>query len=297
MYPEKLGTAKHESWKANELFLDPQRMAKGFIMHDYSIGMHRQSFYEINIVMKGGGMHYFGDRRISAEAGDVFIIPPDMSHGYAGCEGFDVYHLILSPRYLEKNSAELMLLPAFPSLFHLEPTLRVRSNTDLHLKLDRERLDRLSPLLKSIEEHSKKDSAENFIICASEAMIAIAILCSAYKNVLHTDNTDRDFLKSLSLIYERYSERISVERLCAVAKMSKSSYMAKFKKATGATPGELLLSRRIAAAKTLLAESSDSVFDISQAVGFYDASHFIKAFKKAEGVSPTEYRSGYRSMS
>ena len=58
-------------------------------MKDYEIGMHEQEFYEINLITKGEGMHYIDDSRIKAEVGDVFIIPPKISHGYLGGKDFD----------------------------------------------------------------------------------------------------------------------------------------------------------------------------------------------------------------
>ena len=56
--------------------------------------MHEQDFYEINIIVKGTGMHYINDNKVLAKVGDVFILPPRVPRGYYDNEGFDVYHLL-----------------------------------------------------------------------------------------------------------------------------------------------------------------------------------------------------------
>lgn len=47
---------------------------------------------------------------------------------------------------------------------------------------------------------------------------------------------------------------------------------------------------RINLAKQLLFESEQTITSIGAYVGFYDSSHFLKAFKKMVGISPKEYR-------
>ena len=97
-----------------------------FVMESYEIGMHKQEFFEINIVVKGSGSHHIEKNEIPAVVGDVFIIPPEMEHGYTGGEGFDVYHILVSNRFIERNITELEQIPGFSMLFSLEPMIRAR---------------------------------------------------------------------------------------------------------------------------------------------------------------------------
>ncbi len=295
MHPERLEAAKHRHWETNEIFKTPSHSVRGFIMRDYSIGMHTQNFYEINIVLDGEGAHYIGENSVAVSRGDVFIIPPNVPHGYFGGQGFNVYHLVLSPRYLSKNSAELSLLPSFSSLFHIEPTLRGQKSSKLHLHLEKDELCGLIELLESIIHHSESERIEDKIIASSEAMIAVTKLCELYgKKLQHAPpSEDSEFLKSVAYIYENYSKRICIEELCKIAKMSRSAYISKFKRVLGCSPGGFLTSQRISSAKTLLCETSKSVFEISQTTGFYDSSHFCRAFLKEVGCSPAEFRQAH----
>jgi AraC-like DNA-binding protein len=47
---------------------------------------------------------------------------------------------------------------------------------------------------------------------------------------------------------------------------------------------------RLQLARRQLTESNDAVGTIAQACGFYDQSHFTRAFKKYTGLTPLAYR-------
>ena len=63
-----------------------------------------------------------------------------------------------------------------------------------------------------------------------------------------------------------------------------------FKKSLGLSPHKYVLQNRIERAKKLITVSGDlSLSDIALQAGFYDQTHFGKAFKKYMGVSPKAF--------
>jgi AraC-like DNA-binding protein len=58
----------------------------------------------------------------------------------------------------------------------------------------------------------------------------------------------------------------------------------------GITVGEYIRNLRIAEAKRDLASSAESITDIAQRLGFFDQSHFTRAFKAATGLAPIRFR-------
>lgn len=75
-----------------------------------------------------------------------------------------------------------------------------------------------------------------------------------------------------------------------------------FKSQTGDSPAHYLKTVRLERACELLAATDLSVKEVMHKVGLADQSHFAKDFKKAYGITPTEYRqtlreSGYRHQS
>ncbi|MGB7319784.1 MAG: helix-turn-helix domain-containing protein, partial [Albidovulum sp.] len=56
------------------------------------------------------------------------------------------------------------------------------------------------------------------------------------------------------------------------------------------TPAEANRKIRLAQARTLLSHPDRSVTDIAAETGFCDASHLIRVFREAEGVTPDVWR-------
>jgi len=63
-----------------------------------------------------------------------------------------------------------------------------------------------------------------------------------------------------------------------------------FKELCGMTPSEYLLLLRMEKAKELLSETRLSVKEVGQAVGYYDASGFIRRFRQYLAMTPAQYR-------
>ena len=297
MYKERLPDDSHYRFTTAEIFKNKAFLFYGFTEKSYSKDMHLQEFYEINIILSGEGMHYVGDRRVAVSRGDVFIIPPELRHGYTGSDGFDVYHLVINPAFFEKFSSDLMTLPAFSVMFHAEPAMREKYSSDLHLKLSDQESDELLPLLSDIAGNSYKRDPENTVIGMSRVMILIATLCTKFDAAMKLrekapDTGDDAFMRSIALIYERYAEKLTVGELCETARMSRSAYLRRFRELTGTSPGEYILVHRLDIAAKMLANTSLSVNAIAEECGFYDAPHLIRTFTKRFNKSPMEYRKG-----
>jgi AraC-like DNA-binding protein/quercetin dioxygenase-like cupin family protein len=277
-----------------ESFKNPVLAVRGFIEKNYNKGMHSQGFYEINIVLRGSAIHRIGENDLTVGKGDVFIIPPNVDHGYANGECFDVYHLLVGPRFLEKNSAELKLLPAFSLLFRVDPLMREKASAKLHFALNDSELDALIPTLDGLIVHSRDNSTESAIIAGGEALIVIAQLCAIYEKkgtrITGADNEDGAFLNSIAYIYENFDQTLSIDALARIAQMSRTSYIAQFKRVMGMPPARFQRRYRISVAKHLLAEETLTETEIAQEVGCYDISHFIKMFKAETGMTPIEFR-------
>lgn len=284
----------NKHYTVEEIFQNPVLSVRGFVEKDYSKGMHSQQFYEVNIVLRGSAVHKIGERTLTVRKGDTFIIPPNVLHGYAGGNGFDVYHILISPKYLEKHSSELKLLPAFSALFRIDPLMRENTPARLHFVLSEEETDALMPTLNGLTEHSEKQSAESAVIASGEALIAIARLCAIYekKGIMKAPTEDEDgaFLASIAYIYENFDQTLTTESLARIAQMSRTSYISRFKRVTGLPPAKFQRQYRVSIAKQLLSDLSLSESEISQQTGYYDTSHFIRTFLAETGMTPSEYR-------
>ncbi len=92
-------------------------------------------------------------------------------------------------------------------------------------------------------------------------------------------------------IYRNYSNAgLSVKSISDYACLSVAYACTVFKSETGKTLNQYLTEYRMEKAKQLLLDPRIRVADISSRTGYLDGGYFSKSFKKATGLSPTEYR-------
>lgn len=100
-----------------------------------------------------------------------------------------------------------------------------------------------------------------------------------------------DKLKQIhEYISENYFRKISLEDLADRFFISKFHLSREYKKIYGTTLGNALTNLRLSHAKSMLRFSDDSVDTIAISCGFQDTGYFIKVFKKAENMTPLQYR-------
>ena len=279
------------------VFGDELDNVHAFVMPGYNIGMHVQEFHEINIVIKGSGVHYIEENCLKASVGDIFIIPPDVRHGYVGNDDFDVFHVLIHRRFIERHSADFQALESYFDLFSAEPIMRTKSKKPLHLRLCNERFEKVRALLSQMEEYPDTSLASDCLARSGLTMVLIPMLCKAYSESESLEKrngelplADECFMKAISKIHESYKEKLTVSELAKIANLSRSAFVRKFTELCKLPPSEYLTRRRLEAAEYMLMHTASSVGEIAFETGFYDASHLNKSFIAQNGISPTAFR-------
>jgi AraC-like DNA-binding protein len=95
-------------------------------------------------------------------------------------------------------------------------------------------------------------------------------------------------------IRENYFKTIPLEKIAKIAKMSPFAFSRYFKKNCGAGFIEYLNRVRTNKACYLLRETEYPVHDIALECGFASISNFNKQFRKAEGISPRDFRAQFK---
>ncbi|HET6330463.1 MAG TPA: helix-turn-helix transcriptional regulator [Holophagaceae bacterium] len=80
----------------------------------------------------------------------------------------------------------------------------------------------------------------------------------------------------------------SVPELAIMARCTPDHFIRLFREATGTTPHQHLIERRLQRAVQMLS-NGERPSDVAKLLGFYDASAFTRAFKRRFGVPPSEY--------
>jgi len=95
-------------------------------------------------------------------------------------------------------------------------------------------------------------------------------------------------------IEENLAGPLSLALLAQLVGLSTFHFARAFKRTFGQPPHRYYSSRRIEGAKALLAARGHSVTDVALALGFSETSAFTSAFRKATGLTPSEYRREHR---
>ena len=116
------------------------------------------------------------------------------------------------------------------------------------------------------------------------------ILCFIAENTAKRPLPNVVVQKTLLYIQQNYDKDITNEQISAVLGYHSFYLNRMFKKATGVTIHQTVISERIRIAKTLLQETDLSVKGIAAEVGYADHTRFCTAFKACVGMTPLQYR-------
>ena len=128
----------------------------------------------------------------------------------------------------------------------------------------------------------------------SRAFSLIAAHADVVENEFrYTGRYRRDELrmkKALRFIENNYAEGITIDDMARSAEISVSTCLRLFRTMLGTTPVQYLIGYRLQrAAEELKRPKGGTIAEIAYSCGFSDASYFNRCFRKACGMTPTEY--------
>ena len=110
------------------------------------------------------------------------------------------------------------------------------------------------------------------------------------EHVLKNEYLDKEMDIATSYFNENYNRNINIEEYASSRGMSVSWFIRNFKKYTGQTPMQFIVSLRINNAQLLLETTEYSINQIASIVGYDNQLYFSRLFHKQKGFSPTQYR-------
>lgn len=109
-------------------------------------------------------------------------------------------------------------------------------------------------------------------------------------NVSQSSSLPENLQYLIKYMDSNFNQPLSLDFLSTFAGLSKSYLSHEFKKYTGFSPNDYLISLRINRAKLLLKNTTLPAIKIAHEVGIHDPNNFINLFKKKSGMTPIEYR-------
>lgn len=101
----------------------------------------------------------------------------------------------------------------------------------------------------------------------------------------------RDLLmeQAMEFIDENFTSQICLDDIAKYVSLSPIHFHNRFRNATGKTPHDYVLEKRIKKAENLLVAANLSVSQVALECGFSSPAYFAYAFKRQKGMSPREY--------
>ena len=118
----------------------------------------------------------------------------------------------------------------------------------------------------------------------------IKMLELAYSKQIHEKTSDTLIDSVIKYINHNYTKNITIDEICKNFSCSHSQISHSFKRITGQSFREYLISLRLKTAKSLLCHSNLTITEIAFSVGFNDSNYFSNVFKSNIGMSPRMYR-------
>lgn len=223
----------------------------------------KHKFFELIYAVNAQARIELPDRIVTLNPNDVIIYPPNVSHKE-----------IPNPKHMQQIIC-----------MAVEMECDIEFETAIHIT-DADGI--IGILFENItKEFQEKSEKYNSLIQAY--VKAIFIYAGRYVAEGNLQSTDL-LSQCTNYINKYYRENISISQLESVFCVSGSYISRIFSKKFGMGAIQYVNCCRINEAKKLLVNDKNSVSMIAIRVGFKDPLYFSRAFKKQEGMSPSQYR-------
>lgn len=249
---------------------------------------HGHDFIEVAFLLSGSGQYRVDGNIYPVREGDLLILNPGMQHQAIVT---DLTH----PMVEFFVGFHDFCIPGLPAGFLQEPGQHPVISTEGDLK------QRLYRLVASMDVENASAFPGRYIMMKSYLLQMITLILrsrvdeAASQAKYIFDSTSKKYLVEQMIQYfeEHYNEKISLDRIAENMYLSPFYLSKVFKSETGSTPIRHLIDIRLEKARELLGESGEmSIREVALAVGYEDAYHFSKLFKKKYGVAPSSVRKG-----
>ncbi len=226
-----------------------------------SVEEHYHNCYELVYYTEGEGKSSGGGQSYFFKAGDFIIYPPKFPHDEKHFAPVSVHCIGFSADESDINNIPIGL-----------GTDSSRFAINL--------IEKIKPELRGcrIDYHQMMDLLVTELIITIKRQI----------NRGARDFDDMGYIKQY--IKENLSSSIDIDTLSEISGYSPDHFRHMFKKKTGQSPKQFILTQRLELARHMLVTDNCYISNVSSACGFSDLSQFSSMFRKSTGLSPQDYR-------
>ncbi|HHV59274.1 MAG TPA: AraC family transcriptional regulator [Clostridiaceae bacterium] len=248
---------------------------------------HYHNSHEIIYVEEGTVLFRINDREYMVEGQSIIFISNFESHEFKIVKyPYKRYFILIKPDYFHSTINE----PVLASIFKQRPDYFMHV-----IKINKDDI-----ILEEIREmYNEAREGGEFAVSALRSRLNLLFI-KLYRNykeyfpITNLTGTMKTVLEVQKFIDRNLKEDISLESLAKMFYTDMYYLSRVFKKVTGFTFKTYLIIQRISHAKDQLYETDKDVTRIALDSGFKNVNHFIRIFKKYEGITPYQYKKKLR---
>ncbi|MBE6021945.1 MAG: helix-turn-helix domain-containing protein [Cellulosilyticum sp.] len=246
--------------------------------------LHTHDHPEISIVFSGMAQYFINNKTYTLKAGELIILAPGIVHSVTIPKQNHYRDLHLGLSHLEGHLAECCT--------HFTDNFLIINFTETEKCI--------TEICNALVEESNKRLPDYQMMLQS---LIMRLLVCLSRRLDHSNTSKIQHVSSLiypdkravvewitDYIQQNYMKEISLEMFAKDMYLSQVYISKIFKEETGHSPIHFLIQTRLSIAKNLLENYPIPIKEVSRRVGYEDAYHFSKLFKKYYGYPPSEVK-------
>lgn len=260
---------------------------------DMEFELHYHDFNKIIVFISGNVSYLIEGKAYKLKPWDILFVSSNDLHKVIinNDEPYERIIIWVNSKFLEmhnKNNSNLL------TCFQLSSKLKINL-----FRMEEHNISLIKHTLFSLESATKDKEFGNIVLKNS-----LFIQLMVYLNRLFMNNTnhiekndieyDKQIEEIINYIKENLQKNLSIDTLSSKFFINKYYLMHKFKSQTGYTLHKYIQQKRLAFSKSLIIKGH-KITELYIKCGFGDYSSFIRAFKKAYGISPKDYYKNFKN--
>lgn len=256
---------------------------------------HRHNFFELVFIEEGEGLQCINYQQFRYQRHDIFLLPP------LDCHSFEVtaptrfvFLRFTNQAFAPRQGSELDFKDWFQKLSYILLNYNKMPGNVVPAARDRQHLVHALQLIR--DEYGRPDPFSETLVQTALATILNLLTRHIEATLLTapagTGAPGQRFLHVLNHIQHHLfdNEQLRIAALAAQAGMSPTYFSEYFRRHAGESLQLYLTKSRLKVAEARLLHSDNSAKEIAYELGFTDASHFSRTFRKQYGCTIQQFR-------